>query len=623
MNPTLAAVDKSAASAHRPRRRDLIDATLTVIAEHGLSNLTLAKVAALAGLTAGSVNFHFSSKEALLLETLRTVSEEFAQAIDDVMRQHADDPAEALLGIVDANFSSTLSEPRKVAVWHAFLAESRSRSDYLDISGERDETYFNIVLSLFRRIIAEAGREDDLDAEALAFGFTGLIDGLWQDILFETGESDRAGAIKCCRAYLASVMPWRFAAARERPPVRPAASTKPEAELIETLPSWTYTNDAFSALERDTLFRSAWQIVCHQNDVREPGDYVTLDIFGERAFVIRGKDGQIRAFNNVCPHRAHAVAPGASGHCKGAIQCPYHGWNFHLDGRLKAVSLPETLPRIDKSLFGLKPLDCELWMGFVFIRFRSEGPSVAERLAPFAEEFAHFRTADMIDVHGLWEEEHPVDWKNAIENYVEDYHFPTGHGGLTALMDPQYDREVTSSGALRLSHRLRERPPKDWSGRHYHKLLPDFDHLPDAMKRRWTYFGLFPNVFFDVMPESMDFFHVVPLGAGRMKLRARSYMLPNPSRQTKLAYYLSSRINVRVQAEDNSLTRSVQLGLASGAYSRGLLSSKEVCIKGFEDWIRDRLPVATLAEAPEAAMMARRNRDLLDQRAGVLRVAAE
>jgi phenylpropionate dioxygenase-like ring-hydroxylating dioxygenase large terminal subunit len=135
--------------------------------------------------------------------------------------------------------------------------------------------------------------------------------------------------------------------------------------------------------------------------------------------------------------------------------------------------------------------------------------------------------AEMVPLYEMWTKEVAIDWKNVIENYVEDYHFPIGHPGLSALMEAQYDRESFPGGTMRLSHRMREKPLRSWSAQGYAKFLPVIEHLPEDMRRRWTYFGLYPNVFFDIYPEWLDFFHVLPQGAGRTLIRARSYGFPD------------------------------------------------------------------------------------------------
>jgi phenylpropionate dioxygenase-like ring-hydroxylating dioxygenase large terminal subunit len=451
------------------------------------------------------------------------------------------------------------------------------------------------------------------DGEAVAYGLIGLIDQIWQEILFEGEAYDRVAAARRCRAYLASVFPWAFDLPTAPAPAAGAATDG----LVYTLPAWVYRSDEFFALEKEHLFMPAWQIVCHMSDLPQPGSFVSFELMKERAFVIRDKDGTIRAFHNVCPHRAHSLVQGSQGRCGGRLTCPYHGWTFTLDGRRVGVSAPETFRPHDRTQFGLKELECEVLHGFVFLRFRPGGASVAEQFAPVLEEFSRYRSEAMVPDDrwaaadgGFWEEIVDVDWKNAVENYVEDYHFPTGHKGLSALMEADYDRNPLPDGVVRLSHRMREQPLANWSVQRYHKLLPGYDHLPTEMRRRWTYFGLFPNTYFDLFPEKMDFMQMVPLAPGKMLLRGRCYALPDARRETRAVRWLSDRINARVQHEDNLLTSEVQKGLSTSAYGRGILSDKEVLVRHFQEWVRERVPVARVQDEPPPGTAARINTEM-------------
>jgi phenylpropionate dioxygenase-like ring-hydroxylating dioxygenase large terminal subunit/AcrR family transcriptional regulator len=591
-------------------RLDLIQATVAAISKHGLSGLTSAKIAGAAGHTAASINFHFGSKEALLLATLREVSEEFAEVIAGVLEEAGDDDLRALLGIIDANLGRRLSDSHKIAVWYAFLAESNARAGYQRICGERDESWSRTVTNLCKHLIATRGNGAWPDAEAVAAGLMGLIDQQWQGILFEGDGFDREAARRQCRAYLCSVFPWLAPRIEAAAPARhklpePAPAVDPALKL--TLPAWVYHSDEFHELEREHVFLCAWQVVCHVSELRETGDYVAFEFFGRRGFVVRDGEGTLRAFHNVCAHRAHAVVSGDRGRCPKFLTCMYHGWTYHLDGRNRSVSAPDTFPRFDRSKYGLKPIELEVFMGMVFVRFRGGEASVAERMAPHVPELAHYRMEEMVPLDDPWTHELVIDWKNVVENYVEDYHFPIGHPGLSALMEPQYDRQVFPGGTMRLSHRMREKPLKSWSAERYARFLPVIEHLPEDKRRRWTYFGLFPNVFFDIYPEWLDYFHVLPLGAGRTLIRARSFGFKDDRREMRAARFLCARLNARVQTEDELLTRSVQRGLESGSYMQGILSGKEVVLAGFQDWLRSRLPVARLVEAPARGTAAERN----------------
>ena len=441
---------------------DLINATVAAISRHGLSSLTSAKIAGMAGHTAASINFHFGSKEALLLATLREVSEEFAGAIEAGLAERATDPLDGLQAIIDASLSPQLSDARKVAVWYAFLAESGAREDYQRICGDRDKAYSQAIGRFCAEIVAGHGGSQRPDADAVALGLVGLIDQIWQDILFQGDDFDREAGKRQCRAYLASVFPWlgdriRQGARQTACVHRRSRTPEPGAGqgLRHTLPGWVYHNEEFFELERERLLLPSWQIACHVSELARTGDYVAFEFLGERGFVVRDGSGAIRAFHNVCSHRAHAVVGGKSGHCPKFIACPYHGWTYHLDGRNRSVSAPDTFPKFDRAAFGLKPIETEVFMGLVFVRFRPGEAHVAERLEPFRAELSRYRIEEMVPLDDGWENTLDIDWKNVVENYVEDYHFPMGHPGLSALMESDYDREVTAGGAMRLSHRMR------------------------------------------------------------------------------------------------------------------------------------------------------------------------
>lgn len=576
----------SIAAQEVPQRQLLIEATMTAVAEHGFSNLTLSKIAGEAGLTAGSVNFHFSSKEALLLETLKYVSTEFGDAVLRASEQPR--AADRLVAIVEAALSDVVTEFRKVAVWYAFSSEVNGRQEYHDVCGERDRNYARYIEDACRELIDEAGRSNQLNAPAIAMALRGMIDEVWQEVLFVGENYDRDAGRDQCFAFLASIFPWAYSMPESR-----GLQKETTSDLTLTLPSWIYHSEEFLELEKERIFLSSWQLACHESDLKCAGQYVTYNLFNERAFVIRTADGDIRAFHNVCRHRAHLLLEGEEGLCEGRIVCPYHGWTYEQTGERVAIGFPDSFRQHDSSDYGLVAIECEVYQSFVFIRFRSGGPSVAERMAPVAEEFAGYQLQDRVSAGGdFWQVEVNVDWKNVIENYMEDYHFFMGHKGLSGLMKDEYDREPFDTDLVRLSHEMRDKPRSGWSIENYHKLLPDLDYLPESSRRRWTYFVLFPNTFFDLYPDRIDFYQVLPTSAGKAVLRGRSYDIEDDGRLMRVVRWLNERINWRVQEEDNTLTESVQQGLGSSSYVAGILSDKEVLLKHFGEYIRRNIPEA-------------------------------
>lgn len=192
------------------RRRLLIDATITAISEHGLNNLTLAKIASIAGLSAGSVNFHFDSKETLLLETLTFLAREFEDNLERTLASAGPAPADKLLALFDASLDPDITEPRKTAVWFAFNAEAHGRKDYKRICGAQDQQIFAINLRLCDEIIHAGGKDGKMNARAMANSVQGLIDEIWQEILYAGDSFDRDDARNMYLSYLASVFPWAY-----------------------------------------------------------------------------------------------------------------------------------------------------------------------------------------------------------------------------------------------------------------------------------------------------------------------------------------------------------------------------------------------------------------------------
>jgi len=574
------------------RREQLIDAAIGAIAEHGLANVTLSKVASLAGLTASMVNFHFDSKQELLHATLQRVADEYRSACEAGLAAAGSDPAAGLTALVEASFARTIAEPAKLAVWYAFWGESRSRGDYMAICGASDQAVYEAVRGLVGELTAREGAA--IDVRAAALGLCGLIDALSQEALIQGARFDHADAILTCRRYLSNLFPAAFPVAAE-PAAAAAEAADDDGEALPlTLPAWTYRDEGFSARERETIHMPAWQVVGHVSEMPNPGDYLALEVLGKRVFAMRGDDGVVRAFHNVCRHRGHEIVSGQAGHRDGVLRCAYHAWCYDTRGVLKGIAASRTFPKLDKDNLGLFPVECEVFLGFVFVRLAPGGPSVAERYAAYLPELAPHRLEELVPIAPYWEGPVEADWKNVWDNYLEDYHFPTGHPGLSGLMKKDYDREPDdATRTIRLAHEMRDVPAGGWATRAYAKVLEGCtDHLPADQRRRWSYFFMYPSVSLEIYPDLVDFFHIVPLGPGRSQLRWRAYGLPDARRETRAARWLNQRINYQVHDEDGALVESVQRNLSAGPYERGVLSDMELNVKALHDWVRADLPEA-------------------------------
>jgi phenylpropionate dioxygenase-like ring-hydroxylating dioxygenase large terminal subunit len=370
-----------------------------------------------------------------------------------------------------------------------------------------------------------------------------------------------------------------------------------------SLPAWTYHDPEFAGVEEDRVFRPSWQVVCHVNDVPNTGDWHSLDYIGESVIVVRGADGDVRAFTNVCRHRGSRLVDGAHG-CAKKLVCPYHAWVYELDGRLTGVPDSASYPTLDKGKAGLAPVECEIWRGFIFVRLEGGGPSVAEMMAPYEAMVAPYRFEELTALGRVTMRARTVNWKNVGDNYSDGLHIPVSHPGLTRLFGKSYGIEAQDH-VDRMWGDLEDRPSANWSERLYQKLLPPVPHLPEASQRHWLYFKLWPTVAFDIYPDQVDFMQWLPTGPTTCLIREISYVLPDAPddpwrREMRAARYLNWRINRQVNLEDTALITRVQEGMASRSFSMGPLSDKEVCLKSFCRKMREIIPEARQEERPAA-----------------------
>ena len=375
----------------------------------------------------------------------------------------------------------------------------------------------------------------------------------------------------------------------------------PDADF--SLPGWIYHDPEFFALEMERVFRPSWQIVCHVSELPNPGDWRTLDYLGESVIVIRGHDGVVRAFTNVCRHRAMRLVEGTAG-CAKKLICPYHAWTYETDGRLTGVPMKGEYPSLKLEESGLAPVALEIWHGFVFVRLADGGsPAVSEMMAPFEAEVAPYRLGDMQPMGEAKLRPRGVNWKNVGDNYSDNLHIPVAHDGLSRLVGRSYRIEA-HGWADRLYGDLVPADSQNFWERFYRTRLPRLAHLPPEAHGRWLYYKLWPNMAFDIYADQIDFMQWLPLTPTTCLIREMAYCLPDADtppgqeRTMKLVRYANWRINRRVNAEDTWLITRVQEGMASRSYGTGPIARSEVCLRSFAKKIRALVPEARQPFAP-------------------------
>jgi phenylpropionate dioxygenase-like ring-hydroxylating dioxygenase large terminal subunit len=380
------------------------------------------------------------------------------------------------------------------------------------------------------------------------------------------------------------------------------------------LPAWTYNSDELTRLEMEQVFLRNWMFVAHVSDLPRAGDYQCFEMANERAVVVRDQEGEIRAFHNVCRHRASRVVGEDKGHCGKAFICPFHGWSYNLDGSLKNVPRPNSFgAEIDKSAFGLKQLDSEVWMGMIFIRFGGDGPELAEIFAEAAQEIGLYRIEEMKPFDEPWEYRFDLDWKAVLDIDNEGYHLPVGHPELFDLVGASYVDQPLASGINRSCGSFRNRKHKLERNRDYVAALPEESYLPESHRHLWIYWGMFPGFVLTLFPDQIEIYQIYPTANQQSVMAGVTYALPDDRPDMQRARELNREINSDVGDEDINLIRWAAEGMRSSAFDGALLSDFELGVASFQNRLRRELPVVALPQAPEEGSLKALNERLLAQ----------
>ncbi len=333
----------------------------------------------------------------------------------------------------------------------------------------------------------------------------------------------------------------------------------PNIETAWTIPSRLYTDPAFLELEKKRIFHRTWQLVGTSSAVAAPGSYFTTEIAGEPVLVCRDDRGELRAFFNVCRHRAGAVAEGAG--CRKTFQCSYHGWTYTLDGRLIGTPDVDGMEFFDRSTMGLVPVRVEAWEQFVFVNLHPEAPP----LASFLEDIpAQVRAMRLPSLERIERREYVIacNWKVYVDNYLEGYHIPIAHPGLMKEIDYANYRVET--------HRYYSR-----------QFAPVRAAVAGAPGRVYAAAGgtealflwVFPSLMLNVYPNNIQTNVIVPLAHDRTLAIFEWFASAEPA-ASRNEIMRAIEFAEQVQKEDIHLCETVQKGLNSASYDRGRYSVK-------------------------------------------------
>ena len=332
-------------------------------------------------------------------------------------------------------------------------------------------------------------------------------------------------------------------------------------ERAWTLPSRLYTDNSVFALEKDRVFSRTWQVAGHASQVEKPGDYFTTDLAGEPLLFVRGLDGKLRGFYNVCRHRAGPPAEGCGS--RKLFRCGYHGWTYALDGALICATEIEGVEGFRSEDFALVPVRTEEWFRLVFVNLDPQARPLRESLSELPQQAEKFPFAQM----KLFERrtyDMKCNWKTYVDNYLEGYHLPSVHPGLNRELD--YNAYVVEAYArhVRQFSPIRGAQPGDTTPRRY----------PEAREGLTTdYFWIFPNWMLNCYPDNVSLNIVLPREPERT-LAIFEWYLPEKE-HTSRAAKASVEFSDQIQIEDVGICETVQKNLRSRSYSRGRFSVKQ------------------------------------------------
>jgi Rieske 2Fe-2S family protein len=362
--------------------------------------------------------------------------------------------------------------------------------------------------------------------------------------------------------------------------------------LIQTLPGRLYTDPEVFALEQARIFESMWFAVARSSDLSEPGKFVTKQVGTENVIVLRGRDGVLRAFLNVCRHRGARLCDAEAGQLRRNIQCMYHAWTYGLDGELVAAPNLTKMQDIDRSEFGLINVHLREWLGYAWVCLADEPPSFEDEVIASADE-----RLGGSNVIGGWQVDDlavgrrisydvKANWKLIIENFQECYHCATIHPELTEMLPEFADGYATQTfvghGAVFAEDALGFTVDRSEG----QEQIPGVDAEHD---RRYYAITVKPQALINLVPDHVIFLRLYPIAVDRTLVECDWLYLPGVV-ESQADLSRSVELFDRVNRQDFDACEATQPGMSSRAYHRGgVLVPSEHHITAFHAWVESKL----------------------------------
>lgn len=371
-------------------------------------------------------------------------------------------------------------------------------------------------------------------------------------------------------------------------PVSPAevAATRQPTERAHTLPARVYHDPEVFQFEVDTWFRHTWLFVGREEDAPDNGSYFLTSIAGENLVVVRGNDGALRAFHNVCRHRGSTMLEEPCGQLV-RFQCPYHAWIYDLQGNLRQPRHTDTLENFDLAENSLYEVQCATVDGFIFLNLDPAAPPLDAHIGDFPSHFARFPISELRRAKRM-EYDVRANWKALMENYSECYHCPGVHPLLNHLTPYNLGGYLLGEG--------------DWAGS-YMELTGDYETLstdgylhgrnliPGMTtddQQRVYYAWIWPNLLYSLHPDYLMTHQVWPISPEESKVVCELYFHPDTLAQPDFDVSGPSEFWDTTNREDWKVCELQQNGTRSAVYTPGRYSAIEKMVHTFDAKVADR-----------------------------------
>jgi glycine betaine catabolism A len=371
--------------------------------------------------------------------------------------------------------------------------------------------------------------------------------------------------------------------------------------LERTLPRRAYFDEDVYHREREGIFSRDWYCAGREESVPAAGDYAIVTVAGESVLLVRGADGALRGFFNVCRHRGCELVltaglpplgdrAGPSGHFAGAIRCPYHSWTYALDGALRTAPFLEDDAGFSRSDLPLHPVGIGVWGGFVFlnltpVRAAAEGRTLAAQLGDAPARVARYPLAELRTAHRIVYDV-AANWKVMLENYNECYHCAGVHPELCALV-PAF--KFRGGSELDWESGIPHRPGAWTFTETGTSTRAPFAGLDASEQVRHKGELLYPNLMLSLSADHVAAFTLWPQGPTRTTIACD--FLFDPAEIAKPGFDPSDAVNFwdLVNRQDWAICEGVQRGMRSRMFEHGYYAPMESWSLDIRRYVRDRI----------------------------------